>query len=217
MKCLIACRLLAAVATSACSLLLLALAVIFASCLDASGLTGGALALAGSALAGGYAYWSGRGAGRLAKGQLAPSGKRMALVAAADLAACCLATVLAGMAYFVIVSAGKKSTEANNRSELGSLRSGVSIYYGDAEGAYPGDLEALTRDQKYLSGIPLLWRGSPFYSPHRQSRMVENYPGRTTRDSGHWAYVDNPKDPDFGKVFIDCSHTDSIGSRWDSF
>ncbi len=75
----------------------------------------------------------------------------------------------------------------------------------------------LTRDQAYLTEIPVLWKGSPFYSPHRQSREIIYYPSKITRDSGHWAYVNIP-DPNFGVFYIDCSHTDSIyGDRWDSF
>lgn len=213
----IACRWLAAAAASAFGLLLLSFAVILASSLDGDGLMGGAIALAASALAGGYAYWRGRSARRLAKGESAPSGKRMALVAFADLAVFGAASVLAMMFYFVIVSAGKKSTEGGNRGDLGHLRSALSIYHGDTEGNYPSDFEALTRDRKYLAEIPLLWRGSPFYSPHWQSRKVEYYPRKATQDSGHWAYVNEPKDPDYGAAFIDCSHTDSRGTRWDSY
>ena len=217
MRLSIICRWLAAAAAAVCGILLLALAVIFASSLDGDGWLGGGITLAASALAGGYAYWRGRSARLLAQGRLAPSGKRMAWVAAADLAVFCAAMLLAGMVYFVIVSAGKKSTEGGNRGDLGYLRSAVSIYSGDTEGIYPADLAALTRDGKYLAGIPLLWRGSPFYSPHWQSRKVEYYPRKGTQDSGHWAYVNDSKSPDFGTVFIDCTHTDTLGARWDSF
>lgn len=124
---------------------------------------------------------------------------------------------MAAIAYFVIVSAGIKSTEAQNRSNLSSLRSAVGLYYSDKEGQYPECLEALVPGGRYLTEDPSLCQGSPFYSPHWRSRAAVSHPSRTAQDSGRWGYVDNPKDAEFGQVFIDCSHTDSRGARWDSY
>jgi hypothetical protein len=36
-------------------------------------------------------------------------------------------------------------------------------------------------------------------------------------DTGGWAYVNAPASPDFGLVFLDCSHSDEKGRRWSEF
>ncbi|MBI5208944.1 MAG: hypothetical protein HY927_03115 [Elusimicrobia bacterium] len=43
------------------------------------------------------------------------------------------------------------------------------------------------------------------------------YAARTPADTGKWGYVNDPASPDFGLVFIDCTHTDAKGSRWSSY
>jgi len=47
-----------------------------------------------------------------------------------------------------------KSQEGATAANLGILRTAISIYYGDTEGAYPTTLDALTISQKYLSAVP---------------------------------------------------------------
>ncbi|MBI4676932.1 MAG: hypothetical protein HY748_05060 [Elusimicrobia bacterium] len=36
-------------------------------------------------------------------------------------------------------------------------------------------------------------------------------------DTGRWGYVSEPRGRDFGAFFINCTHTDSRGSAWDSY
>jgi hypothetical protein len=115
--------------------------------------------------------------------------------------------------------------ESDIRIGLGPIRSALSIYYGDTNGNYPANLRRLTRDGKYLREIPLLWSVYADHAlpprrpdvPHPLTRKVAHYPSFTPRDSGRWGYVDDPKDANFGTVFIDCTHTDSRGSAWTSY
>ncbi|MCX5785414.1 MAG: hypothetical protein NTX59_06980 [Elusimicrobia bacterium] len=52
---------------------------------------------------------------------------------------------------------------------------------------------------------------------HFKSSTVKNVPYYKITDSGSWAYVNDPKSPDFGLVFIDCSHADEKGRAWSEF
>ncbi len=112
--------------------------------------------------------------------------------------------------------------ESAVRARLAELRSATAIYYGDAKGRYPADLNALA--PKYLSAI------APADVPaHPNAAGVEMYgaeicsgsqePGRELvaaklRDTGKWGYVVAPKSPCDGMVFIDCTHADAKGSAW---
>lgn len=96
---------------------------------------------------------------------------------------------------------------------LGSLRSSLSIYYGDMEGHYPSDFRALSKDQKYiLHELPLARTAA-----HRHSAGVVQVPSFAPTDGGAWGYVNGPADPNFGKVFVDCTHTDTRGTVWTEY
>ena len=95
-----------------------------------------------------------------------------------------------------------------------SLRSDVSIYFGDEE-RYPSDLQALV--PKYEKSIPVLWRAPRGTAPHPMSDAVEYYPAAADKDTGHWAYINDPKSPDYGRVTIDCTHTDHKGKVWSAY
>lgn len=104
------------------------------------------------------------------------------------------------------------SDERSNLGNLGAVRSSLSIYYGDMEGAYPRDLTALT--PKYIESLPevkALSRGNVIHLP---SRKVKNFPGMQPDDAGGWGYVNEPltpggsPNPQYGNVFINCTHED---------
>jgi hypothetical protein len=40
---------------------------------------------------------------------------------------------------------------------------------------------------------------------------------KSVADEGGWGYVNNPADPEFGRVFVNCTHTDAKGVRWDHY
>ncbi|MBI5597906.1 MAG: hypothetical protein HY928_17610 [Elusimicrobia bacterium] len=115
--------------------------------------------------------------------------------------------------------------EHDARSGLGPLRSALSVYYGDNKGRYPTHLWRLTKDGRYLQSLPAVWAvfidhalppGRPDV-PHAVTRRVKHFSSFTPGDSGNWGYVDNPKDGNYGMVFIDCTHTDSRSSVWTAY
>jgi hypothetical protein len=52
---------------------------------------------------------------------------------------------------------------------------------------------------------------------HLGASSVKDRPSFSVQDTGGWAYVNNPKDPAFGLVFIDCAHKDERGRFWSEF
>lgn len=90
--------------------------------------------------------------------------------------------------------------EMRTLGNLGSLRSALSIYYGDAEGKYPTDLKQLV--PRYLPEVPMAF----FPSHHDASNQVHNLQSLEPNDEGGWGYVTNPNDKDFGMVFPNCKH-----------
>ncbi|MFA5140210.1 MAG: DUF2330 domain-containing protein [Elusimicrobiota bacterium] len=114
----------------------------------------------------------------------------------------------------VMVSAGgdtglmRKSNEGATRGNLGTIRSALSIYYGDMEGQYPADPYALTKDHKYLPGIPPV-KLPPY---HADSNAIELLTAGDSDDSGGWGYVVDGSSQ--GVVFVNCTHTDSRQKIW---
>jgi hypothetical protein len=67
---------------------------------------------------------------------------------------------------------------------------------------------------------PTLWignEGARVQVPHEPNKEFVRYPSRTTRDTGKWALVDAPDAKDHGFIYIDCTHTDSTGRRWNDW
>ena len=115
--------------------------------------------------------------------------------------------------------------EGSAKGHLGSMRAAAAIYYGDSEGNYPADLNALV--PKYLreiapagvlthpgvEGIEVY--GAEVCSGSKESGS-ELIPAKL-RDTGKWGYVVAPKAPCDGQIFIDCTHPDSKGKAWFSY
>lgn len=130
------------------------------------------------------------------------------LIVAAGLGACVVngARGAAGGGWFM-----GKGHEEQTLGRLGSLRSALSIYYGDLEGSYPPSLESLTVNGKYLAEIPL----AQVPGAHPPSGAVVL--GKSPDDSGGWLYNNDPLDADAGTVRINCTHTDGNGKEWASY
>lgn len=103
--------------------------------------------------------------------------------------------------------------EGATKGNLGAIRSGLSIYYGDLEGVYPDDLDHLTRNGKYLSKIPSANTGR---HPKTNSVVISCDTSRL-RDTGGWAYCNDPRNKNFGNVVVDCTHKDSKGNFWHGY
>lgn len=108
------------------------------------------------------------------------------------------------------------SKEAATKGNLGAIRSGLMIYYGDTEGNYPMSLEELV--PKYTDEIP----SAKIPGHHEDSNEVTYYSGsdyirENFRDTGGWGYVNDPASPEWGNVFVDCTHTDNKGHKWHTY
>lgn len=115
-----------------------------------------------------------------------------------------------GFAYKLMRDSGVGYMAGN----LGSIRSALSIYYGDMEGQYPGDLNSLTISGKYMSVIPRTWAGgeTAYDVPHQPTQEVRH--GSAPVDAGGWLYNNIQGNANIGTVVIDCTHTDIRGRVW---
>lgn len=105
----------------------------------------------------------------------------------------------------------RKSAEGKIKGDLAGLRAAVE-YYRKAKGAYPLRLEQVAR----LAPIPMLWPSGSGV-PHDANNEVVVRGSRGSGDSGHWGYVADKSAADFGRVYVDCTHTDTRGSAWTSY
>jgi len=121
--------------------------------------------------------------------------------------------ILAAIAIPKFAELIRKSGEGASKGNLGSIRSALSIYYGDLEGQYPSVLSALTVSGKYLTSVP--------------NAKAPNYHGDTSAeidallsapdDSGGWVYNNTIGNANVGGVIVNCTHTDTKGSVWTTY
>lgn len=100
-------------------------------------------------------------------------------------------------------------------SRLNSLRSALSVYYGDHEGAYPTDLQQLI--PKYLPAIPTIQLCDSKKVVHPATNRVENFSSRISNDAGGWGYVNSMASVGWGDVFVNCVHESPAGPSWISY
>ena len=122
-----------------------------------------------------------------------------------------------------LVQRARRKAEAgalDPRAALASMRSGLRLYYAAHEGTYPPRIEPLSEDGEIMKSVPELWSGENDgvnfpgrRQPHPATREARNASVLTPEDSGLWGYVNDPESPQFGALFIDCTHTDSRGRR----
>jgi prepilin-type N-terminal cleavage/methylation domain-containing protein len=115
----------------------------------------------------------------------------------------------------------RKSKEAELLGNLGTLRSALNIYYSDTEGQYPRGPAGTntTFVQAVLQGTYLRapWPTSEAYPHHPETRTVDTLAdGNPPGDDGEWNYVSNELDPDWGKIMVECTHTNLKGEPWSS-
>lgn len=129
-----------------------------------------------------------------------------------------LLTVVAIIGILVSIAASRynntlrKANEGATRGNLGTVRSALRIYNADVEGYYPENLSVLTAGTKYLQRLPEI--EVPFFHP--DSNAVRLAAG-TPNDAGGWQYNNVATDPDFGTLWVNCTHTDTASSAWTSF
>src|SRR5579872_6907116 len=124
--------------------------------------------------------------------------------------------ILAAIAIPQFANLVAKSQEGATKGNLGTLRSALSIYYGDTEGFYPvdnisgtsGNNGALTTNSKYLQGIP--GANLPKTSNnagHGNLTLINTAAGAAPTDAGGWMY-DNTGGQTWGQIVINCTHKD---------
>ncbi|MEK7389127.1 MAG: type II secretion system protein [Elusimicrobiota bacterium] len=121
--------------------------------------------------------------------------------------------ILAAIAIPKFAELIRKSSEGASKGNLGSLRSALSIYYGDMEGQYPVLMGSLTIGGKYLNVIPM--SKAPNY--HADARSEANGAMTALGDGGGWYYVNTAGDANIGTAYVQCTHTDTKGSVWSSY
>ena len=119
--------------------------------------------------------------------------------------------ILAAIAIPKFASLIRKSSEGASKGNLGAIRSALSIYYGDMEGQYPGEMEALTVNGKYLSTVPAA--KAPNY--HADTSVVVYQ--TSGNDGAGWSYDNTLTDPNLGTVLVNCTHTDTKGTIWTAY
>ncbi len=122
--------------------------------------------------------------------------------------------ILAAIAIPKFADLIRKSSEGASKGNVGSIRSALSIYYGDMEGQYPADLGSLTVAGKYLSSVPNA--KAPNY--HGDTSLVlEQATADDNLPSGGWIYNNVQTDPNLGTVWVNCTHTDTKGTTWTNY
>jgi prepilin-type N-terminal cleavage/methylation domain-containing protein len=122
--------------------------------------------------------------------------------------------ILAAIAIPKFASLVKKSKEGATKGSLGAFRSALSIYYGDMEGLYPVQTNALTISGKYLTNLP--FAKTPDY--HVDSSASTDATGaQAVNDGGGWAYDNVYSDGNFGTLWVNCTHTDTKQTTWSGY
>jgi prepilin-type N-terminal cleavage/methylation domain-containing protein len=127
--------------------------------------------------------------------------------------------ILAAIAIPQFAQLVAKSQEGATKGNLGTIRSALSIYYGDTEGVYPTEANgftSLTTGGKYLQGVPQA--NLPMTSNssvHPTTTVVTNL--NTGNDTGLWYYNNLITSSQWGQVVVGCTHTDVKGSVWTAY
>jgi len=101
------------------------------------------------------------------------------------------------------------------RSELAQLGTELGFYYQDHH-SYPSDLREL--GGRYKLGLPkIIIETRDMKRPHSywNSDQVMIFRSRDeSNDAGGWGYVNDPKSPEYGTVFVNCTHLNDTGKPW---
>ena len=92
------------------------------------------------------------------------------------------------------------------------MRSALSIYSSDNEGAFPlDDLTSITNSSRYLLAVPL----AVTQPDHQDSMLVTGE--ATVTDTGGWSYNNSNASLQWGALHVGCLHQDSRGETWSTY
>ncbi|OIO07652.1 MAG: hypothetical protein AUJ52_09890 [Elusimicrobia bacterium CG1_02_63_36] len=122
--------------------------------------------------------------------------------------------ILSSIAATRYVDAMRKANDGATKGNLGALRSALGIYYANMLSQYPQNLALLDDNRAYINRVPM----TVLRDYHADSNTSsEGAAAAVLTDGGGWSYVNAPTDANYGKVWINCSHTDAAGRVWTSY
>ncbi len=132
-----------------------------------------------------------------------------------------LIAILAAIATPKFTNTIRSSQEARTKGNLAALRASISSYYTDTEGRPPiDDLASLV--PRYIASIPI--KLTPPY--HREGNVVSAGSAASQSETaadgfgsvaGDWFYFNDPSEPQFGHVVVNCVHTDLRDRIWTNY
>lgn len=123
--------------------------------------------------------------------------------------------ILAAVAIPKFADLIDKSKEGSTKGSLGSIRSALSVYYGDTEGQYPGNLAGLTT--KYIASVPYAKLPGTGHGDLNTEIDISSTVATNITNAGGWAYV-NAMGNEWGTVLVNCTHTDKTkGVSWTTY
>ena len=131
--------------------------------------------------------------------------------------------ILAAIAIPQFANLVAKSQEGRTKANLGTIRSALSIYYGDTEGWYPSgatntNLASLTTAARYLQAVP---NGDLPRTPNSSGHISNSAEVSALNDAagvGGWVYDNGgAASTTWGKVTVNCSHQDLRAQVWSAY
>jgi len=126
-----------------------------------------------------------------------------------------LIAILAAVAMPKTNTLLRHSKQARTLANLASMRSAIAMYFTDHEGTYPlDDLSSLTQNERYLRQIPI--KDTSPYHPSGNTVTAGNAAAQAD-SRGDWFYFNDPLDPQFGRIEVNCIHQDGKGKIWTNY
>jgi prepilin-type N-terminal cleavage/methylation domain-containing protein len=128
--------------------------------------------------------------------------------------------ILAAIAIPQFANLVAKSQEGRTKANLGTIRSALSIYYGDLEGWYPMDsLASLTTNGRYLQAIPNADLPKTTNSAGHASVNGVLAGSALAETAGDGWYYNNAGagGSTWGQVLVSCTHQDLRASVWSTY
>ena len=128
--------------------------------------------------------------------------------------------ILAAIAIPQFANLVSKSQEGRTKANLGTIRSALSIYYGDSEGWYPitaagSNLVTLTNGSRYLQAVP---NADLPKTTNNSGHASISTDVTSTSDAGGWVYDNGGAgSATWGKVWVNCNHEDLRAAPWSSY